>query len=776
MSTRRTAFSPSPVMPMRLHAAAALALLAAAPLAAQSAPAGAAAAPAVADSSLLTVRRIYASPEFSGENFGPARWLEGGRAYTTVERVEGGRGREIARYETQSGARQVMISAAQLTPPGDTMPLAIDDYSWSPDGNMLLVFTNSQPVWRTNSRGDYWVLDRRSGPIRKLGGADAKASTLMFAKFSPDGRKVGYVRENNLYVEDLADGRITQLTKDGSRTVINGTFDWVYEEELGLRDGWRWSPDSRRIAYWQLVADSVRDFTLINYTDSLYPVVTPVQYPKAGESNSAARIGVVPAEAGETRWLAIDGDPRNNYLARMEWAANSDEVVVQRLNRLQNTLDLILGDARTGAVRTILTERDSAWVEVVDDFHWVNDGKDFTWVSERSGWTHVYLVSRDGRTVRPLTSGNFDVLNVIGLDEDGRYLYYIASPENPAQRYLYRVRTTRGARPERVTPAVQAGTHNYNVAPNQAFAFHTWSKFGTPPTSDLVALPTHRTVRPLVENRTLLGRVAKLRRGPAEFMKVDIGDGISLNAYVMKPPGFDPARKYPILFQVYGGPGSQTVLDAWGGQQYLWHVLLTQQGYLVASVDNRGTGARGRDWRKIVYGQLGVIETKDQAAAARAMSRLAWVDSSRVGIWGWSYGGFMSLNALFQAPDVYSTAVAVAPVTHWRYYDNIYTERYNGLPQANKEGYDKGSPLTYVDQLKGKLLVVHGSGDDNVHYQNSEALVNALVRANKSFDMMEYPNRNHGIFGGTTRLHLFELLTRYLNTNLGGPGLQTLVF
>ena len=292
----------------------------------------------------------------------------------------------------------------------------------------------------------------------------------------------------------------------------------------------------------------------------------------------------------------------------------------------------------------------------------------------------------------------------------------------------------------------------------------------------MIALPSHARIRATVENSTLVGRVGKLKRGPAEFVKVDIGDGISLNAYVMKPPGFDPSRKYPILFQVYGGPGSQTVLDAWGGQQYLWHLLLTQQGYLVASVDNRGTGARGRDWRKIVYGRLGVVETQDQAAAARAMSRWPYVDSARVGIWGWSYGGFMSLNALFQAPDVYSTAVAVAPVTHWRYYDNIYTERYNGIPQENKEGYDKGSPLTYVDQMKGKLLVVHGSGDDNVHYQNSEALVNALVRANKPFDMMEYPNRNHGIFGGSTRQHLFELLTRYLNTNLGGPNQQALVF
>src|SRR5690606_11160368 len=621
---------------------------------------------------------------------------------------------------------------------------------------------------------DYWVLDRESGRLKKLGGTAAKPSTLMFAKFSPDGDRVGYVRENNLYVEDLASGAIAQLTQDGSRTVINGTFDWVYEEELGLQDGWRWSPDGRRVAYWQLVADSVRDFTLINYTDSLYPIVTPIQYPKAGESNSAARIGVVPAAGGETRWMALEGDPRNNYPARMEWAAESENVVIQRLNRLQNRLDLLLGNAETGAVTPILTEQDSAWVELVDDFHWVDDGKRFTWTSERDGWTHVYLVSRDGRNVRPLTRGNFDVLRVIGLDAKGGYLYYIASPDNPSQRYLYRVRVNGRGQPERLSPAGQAGTHGYNVSPDFRFAFHTWSRFGVPPVNTLISLPRHQPIRTVVANERLKSRVENLRRGPVEFRNVDIGNGISLNAYIMKPVDFDSTRKYPILFQVYGGPGSQTVLDAWGGQQYLWHVMLTQQGYIVASVDNRGTGARGRDWRTIAYGQLGGVETQDQAAAARGTRRLPWVDSSRMGIWGWSYGGFMSLNVLFQAPEVYSTAIAVAPVTHWKYYDNIYTERYNGLPQQNAEGYDKGSPLSYVDQLRGKLLVVHGSGDDNVHYQNTEALVNALVSANKPFDMMEYPNRTHGIFGGNTRLHLFELLTRYLATNLAGPGTREL--
>jgi dipeptidyl-peptidase 4 len=737
------------------------------------------AAPAAAQqadsSALLSPGRIYASADFRSQSFGPARWIEAGAAYTTLEKAAGGRGQDIVRYDTEQGTRTVLVSAAQLTPPGDTVPLAVEDYGWSPDAGMLLVFTKSQPVWRTNTRGDYWVLDRTAGGLRKLGGADARPSTLMFAKFSPDGKRVGYVRENNIYVESLADGRIVQLTSDGSRTMINGTFDWVYEEELGLQDGWRWSPDGASIAYWQLNADQVRDFPLINNTDSLYSKIIPVQYPKAGEKNSAARVGVVPSAGGATRWFALEGDPREHYPARMDWAESASEVVIQRLNRLQNTNEVLLGDARTGAVRTVLTERDSTWVDVVDDLVWLKGGRSFTWVSERDGWNHVYLVSRDGRSITLLTPGAFDVLNVQGVDEKGGWLYYIASPDNPAQRYLFRTRLNGKGKAERLSPRDRSGTHGYSIAPGSRFAWHSYSNLTTPPTTELVRLPAHEIVRVVVRNDTLKTRVAALRRGPQEFFQVDIGGGVKLNGLMLKPADFDSTRKYPILFYVYGGPGSQTVLDSWGGSRYLWHTMLTQQGYIVASVDNRGTGARGHDWRHVIYGRLGVVETADQAAAARAIGRWSYVDSTRIGIWGWSYGGFMSLNALFQHPEVYRTGVAVAPVTHWSFYDNIYTERYNGLPSTNKAGYDAGSPLSYVDSLRGNLLVVHGSGDDNVHYQNTESLVNSLVKANKQFTMMEYPNRNHGIFGGNTQRHLFELLTRYLGDNLASPPRTALV-
>jgi len=754
----------------------ALVALTAAPVRAQQA--------ARPDSTLLTLDRIFAGAEFRGGSFGPTRWLGDGSAYTTLERVQGGRGQEIVRYDARTAAREVLVPTARLLPPGDTVPLAIEGYSWSADQNQVLIYTRGRPVWRQNTRGDYWVLDRTTWRLHKLGGPAAQPSTLMFAKFSPDGRRVGYVREFNLYVEDLATGRITQLTRDGSRTTINGTFDWVYEEELDLRDGWRWSPDGRWIAYWQLDASGVRDFALIDNTDSLYSFVNPVQYPKAGETNSAGRVGVVSALGGVTRWMAVPGDPRQNYIARMEWAppvgaaasagagaagaapaaAASAELVIEHLNRLQNTATVLFANARTGAVRTLFTERDSAWVDVVDDLTFVNGGRDLVWLSERSGWNHVYLVSRETGELRPLTSGQWDVLGFQGVDEAGGHVYYIASPDDPTRRYLYRARLDGTGAPQRISPADARGSHRYDIAPNYRFAIHTFSTSDTPPVTDLVDLQAgHVVLRTLVDNAQLRARVAALRRSPREFFQVDIGDGVRLNAYVMKPPDFDATRRYPVFFTVYGGPGSQTVTDGWGGTGALWHTMLTQRGYVVMSVDNRGTGARGRAFKKIVYGQMGVIETRDQAAAARAIWRMyPWVDSTRVGIWGWSYGGFMALNTILQFPDVYRTAIAVAPVTHWKFYDTIYTERYNGLPRDNAAGYDRGSPLTYAANLRGNLLIVHGTGDDNVHYQNTETMVNALVAANRPFQLMTYPNRNHGISGGSTTRHLYELLTRFV--------------
>jgi dipeptidyl-peptidase-4 len=734
------------------------------------------------DSSALSLDRLFTA-EFRAEEFGPAHWLSDGSTYTTVEPSANG-GQDIVRYDAKSGRRTVLVPAARLIARGDSVPIEVEDYDWSSDTKHLLVFTNSRRVWRQNTRGDYWLLDLSSWSLRRLGG-DAKPSTLMFAKFSPDGNRIAYVREHDLYVEDVTDGatgaKITRLTTDGSPTTINGTFDWVYEEEFSLRDGFRWSPDSRRIAYWQLDASGVRDFYLVNDTDSLYSYVVPVQYPKAGTTNSAARIGVVSAAGGPTRWLDVPGNPRNNYIARVDWAANSDEVVLQHLNRLQNTLQVMLGDARTGRVRTIVTDRDSAWVDVVNDVRWLDGGKRFTWVSERDGWRHLYIVSRDGSSSRLVTRGAFDLTNpnsafgeplVRGVDDKAEWLYFTASPDTPTQLYLYRARLDGRERAQRLTPASEPGTHEYQIAPGARWALHTWSSFGTPPVTELIELPSHRIVRTLVDNAPLRARVSALKRQPVEFFRVEAGAGGQLDAWMMKPANFDSTKRYPVLFSVYGEPGSQTVLDQWGGVEYLWNVLLTQQGYIVASVDNRGTPApRGRAWRKVIYRRIGVVASEDQAAAARAIARRPYVDSTRIGVWGWSGGGSMTLNLLFRSPELYRMGMAVAPVSDLRYYDTIYQERYMGLPQENAAAYRMGSPITFAGKLRGDLLLVHGSGDDNVHFQNSEALINALVAANKPFTMMAYPNRTHCICeGGNTSRHLLGLLTRYLHEHLpAGP-------
>jgi len=719
------------------------------------------------DSSTVTLDRIFNSEFFSSDRVPPIRWTpDGGAYFSYVRRPEAG-GPDLVRVDPVTGDQHLLVKSEQLVPPGDTVPLRAQSFRFSDDGRKLLLFTNTARVWRQNTRGDYWVLDLDSGTLRQLGGKAAKPQTLMFAKFSPRGDRVAYVRENNLYVERVSDGGITALTHDGSRTLINGTFDWVYEEEFDDRDGFRWSPDGTRIAYWQLDASGVGDFDLLNDADSLYSYVKPVQYPKAGTTNSAVRVGVVSAAGGATRWMRIPGDPRNVYVARMEWAGNSREVVMQHLNRLQNTLTILVGDAATGVTRPTFVDRDSAWVDVVDSWDWLSGGARFLWVSERDGWRHAYSISRDGADVRLITPGAFDIAEVVAVDTTGGWLYYTASPDNPTQRYLYRTRLDGAASAERLTPASQQGTHYYSIAPGARYAVHNFSNFTTPPVTELIKLPTHETIRTLSDNAELRHRYALLRKGPVKFFRVDAGDGVQLDGLVMYPADFDSTKKYPVLFHVYGEPAAQTAVDSWYADDP-WHLMLTQMGYAVITMDNRGTPSlRGRSWRKSIYRKIGVYASEDQSGAARAIGRWGWVDSTRFAVWGWSGGGSMTLNLMFRAPDVYQTGMAVAPVPDVHLYDTIYQERYMGLPGPNEEDYRQSSPLTFAGRLRGNLLVVHGTGDDNVHYQGTERLINALVEANKQFSIMAYPNRSHGIFEGEgTTLHLFTLLTGYLTNHL----------
>lgn len=718
-----------------------------------------------ADSGSITIDRLF-SGDLAAEGFGPAWWLaDSGLA--TLEPAPDGRGRNLVRYDPASGKRSISVAAKDLIPAGSDKPLVIADYQFSQDGKKVLIFTNTRRVWRYHTRGDYWVLNRESGSLTQLGKGFAPTH-LQFAKFDPSAERVAYLYRKDIYVENLTDHKITRLTSDGSTTRTNGTFDWVYEEEWSLRDGFRWSPDGQRIAFWQIDAAKVGQFSLINNTDGLYSKVTPIRYPKVGTTNAVCRIGVVAAAGGSIQWMKIPGDPSNNYVARMEWANNSEELILQRFNRLQNRNDLTYANATSGETRIAFTDQGKAWVEECDDLRWFDNGKRFSWVSERDGWRHLYVVSRDGKDLRLITKGDYDVVSIQHIDAQAGWVYFIASPANPTQRFLYRVKLDGSSAAMRITPQ-DYGTHAYQIAPNGRYAVHRYSSFNTPTQIDLVELPSHKVLRTMTDNRLLRDKLAAVDKGPSEFFRVDIGDGIELDGWVIRPPNFDPKKRYPLVVHVYGEPAGQTVLDRWGGHNYLWHLMLAQQGYLIVSIDNRGTPApRGRAWRKSVYRKIGIVAPIDQAAALRALqAKWSYIDSSRVGIWGWSGGGSMSLNAIFRYPKLYHTAIAIAFVANQRFYDTIYQERYMGLPTNNAEGFRDGSPITHAHRLEGKVLLVYGTGDDNCHYQNCESLVNELVRHNKQFDMQIYPNRTHSIRQGrNTRRHLFTRMTRYLREHL----------
>ncbi len=723
----------------------------------------------VPEATQAALKQIFASRYYAPDRFGPARWIEDGKAYTTLEKSEVTKGGfDIVRYDSKSGARSILIPAASFIAPGDTVPLSVDNYIWSPDASRLMIFTNTEKVWRQNTRGDYWVLDRATGSLRQLGGKGAPPSLMMYAKFSPQGDRVAFVRKGDIYVEQLSDGAITRLTTGADSLHVNGMSDWVYEEEFGVRDGFRWSPDGTKIAYYHFDMTGVGTFLMINDTDSLYPFVIPIQYPKVGTTNSAVTAGVVSAGGGPTTWFQLPGDPREDYIPYLEWAGK-DSVLVQRMNRWQNNDALILVSAATGGTRTMMTETDQAWLDVIDDIYWLKGDKEFVWLSERDGWRHAYAISRATGSARLITPGDFDVMSIALVDSKGGWLYYNASPTNATQLYLWRTRIDGKGTAERLTPMNQPGGHRYTISPDAKYAFHSWSSFDTPGPTELVSLPKHGVERTLAANTELVARAKAAITRPGEFFQVKIADGSTLDGWMIKPKDFDPSKRYPMLMYVYGEPAGATVQDSWGGSNRLWYQTLADQGYLVASVDNMGTPApKGRAWRKAVYEQIGVLSSMQQAQAVQAIARTRpYVDSTRVGIWGWSGGGSSTLQAMFRYPEVYSMGMAVAPVPDQRLYDTIYQERYMGLLGPNAEKYDSASPVHQAKGLEGHLLIVHGSGDDNVHYQGTERMINELVKLNKPVDVMVYPNRSHSIREGQgTTLHIYSLLTRYLMQNL----------
>ena len=726
---------------------------------------------AQSDNSLLNIDRLY-SDEFEEERMPAYQWISKGDAYIILEPSEEVEGKDLVAYETADGTRSIYVSAQNLIPSGEDKPLKVSSFTLSDDESKVLLFTNTARVWRSNTRGDYWVYDRNSDNLRKLG-EGLPSRSLMFAKFSADNRQLAYVSNFNLYTEDYETGNIKRLTQSKSKSIINGTFDWVYEEEFGCRDGFRWSPNGQMIAYWQLDASSIGTHYMINNTDSIYAELIPIQYPKVGEDPSSCRVGIINVDRETTQWIDVPGSAVQNYIPRMQWIRD-DLLLIQQINRKQNHLIYWNYNPKTKELTKVYEEREDTWVDIdypdVSSSSWgmydlsLIEGVWVTRMTETDGWRHVYKINLETGDKVLLTPDNSDVATVYG--NDGTFVYYSASPNNSTQRYLWKVNLNGDGVSRRVTPRKYPGINTYDVSPNGQFAFHSHTNAQTARSTHLIRTDGHELIRTFVSNTAYANKVAQLALGDVRFFEVTTEDGITIDGRMVLPPDFDESKKYPVLFHVYGEPWGQVAQDSWIG---LWDRYVAQQGYVIIDMDNRGTPClKGSEWRKSIYRQIGRINANDQAAAARAaLAKFEFIDRERTAVWGWSGGGSMTLNLMFRFPDLYTTGISVAPVGNQLLYDNIYQERYMGLPQENREDFLAGSPVTYANQLEGNLLLVHGTADDNVHYQNAEVIINELIKHNRPFDMMSYPNRSHGIHEGeNTRKHLYSLITRYLNEHV----------
>lgn len=694
---------------------------------------------------------------FSAEGIRNVNWMQDGQFYTTLEYSSGET--ELRKYDILTGDYEVLVRSSDLEVEGRDRPIEIQDYQFSADETKLLVKTDVERIWRRSTRENYFVHTLKTGETQKLTQLKDKQQ---YAQFSPEGDKVAFVQDNNLYLVDLHSGKEMAITTDGEfNKIINGATDWVYEEEFGFAKAWYWSPDGKKIAYYWFDESRVKEFHM-NEWGELYPNLTRFKYPKAGEQNSIVKIGVYDLETEETTWMDI-GEETDQYIPRINWTQDPNTLAIRRMNRLQNRQDLMLAKASTGETKIIKTETSDTWIDVNDNLTFLKDGEQFIYTSEEDGYNHIYLYNKNGELIRQVTKGNWEVTNYLGYNEDTETLYYISTEESPLERHPYSI-DINGKNKQKLSD--REGWHSVNMSRDYKYYIKRYTAPSSPP-EYVLHNGDGEEIRVLEDNAGLHKKLTEYQIPKKEFINVDLPQA-ELNGYIMRPYDFDASKKYPVLFYVYGGPGSQTVTKNFDfGQQAMWHRYLTTQGYVVVSVDNRGTGARGRDFEKQVYKQLGQYEIKDQIDAARYLAKkYDFIDSKRIGIWGWSYGGYMSSLGISKGHDVFNTAIAVAPVTSWRFYDTIYTERFMQTPQMNPEGYDDGSPLAHVEKIEGDYLLVHGTADDNVHYQNAVEMVNALIANDIQFETMYYPNRNHGIYGGNTRHHLFEMLNEFIIENL----------
>ncbi|WP_109831293.1 S9 family peptidase [Reichenbachiella versicolor] len=722
------------------------------------------------DSSYLTLDRIFASSEFRQDYQPPVKWIDNGESYIIIEKNKEGQN-EMIEYSSSKSTRSIFLSSKQLTPKSKKEALKIEEFYMSDDESKVLIFTNSKRVWRSNTKGDYWVYDLSTNKLSQIG-KDFEASSLMFAKFSKDNQFVAYVMDFNIYKEDFKSGKVTQLTTDGTIDIINGTFDWVYEEEFSCRDGFRWSPDATNIAYWQLDASQIGVFNMINNTDSIYSKIVPVQYPKVGRDPSSARIGIVDVNSGKTEWVKLKGSIVQNYIPAIQWI-NKDQLLIQQLNRKQNHLKVWLYNLSTKSTSLLYEEKEDSWVAIqypdLSKSRWM--GNDLTPVLGGSAvlrltedkWRNAYTIDLNTGKTTMVSPGDYDVASVAG--NTSKLLYYHASPTSTAQRYLYSVDLKGNKKDQRITPSSYQGVNTYNVSPNGKYAFHSHTSGLEAKTVRLISLPSHKTIRKVITNEEFTEKLSKQTLPTVELISVTTEDGTVVDGRLIKPVNFNESTKYPVIFNVYGEPAGAKATDTFVG---MWNIFLAQQGYVVIAIDPRGTPClKGSDWRKSVYRQIGRLNIRDLGLAAKEIIKAPYIDTQRVGVWGWSGGGSSTLNLLFQYPYIFQAGVSVAPLTDARTYDNIYQERYMGLPQENMDDYVLGAPITHAKNLEGKLLLIHGTGDDNVHYQNAEMLVNELILQNKQFEMMAYPNRSHGIYEGeNTRRHLYTLIFNFFERNM----------
>lgn len=699
----------------------------------------------------VTLDDIWKNRTFSSERVDDVNWFKSGSLYSAMD------GDDVAVYDITTGLKTKTLIDAKTLKVNETETLDIQNYTLSPAEDQVLIETGVEHIYRHSSRAYFYLLNLSNQKLTAI----KPGNKISLATFSPDGKKLAYTYQNNLYTYDIASGKETEITKTGKKNeLIHGSSDWVYEEEFAFWKAFDWSPDSKKLAFMSFDERNVPTYNMQIWS-GLYPKDYTFKYPKAGEKNSKVDVSIYDLESQKTTELE-EGSQNDQYIARMQWTKNPNLLSIRRMNRIQNQLEVIHIDATTGKLNTVLTETSKTYIDINDDLKYLENGKEFVFSSDRSGFQHLYRYGMDGKLLGPITSGNWEVTSFLGLNEKSGLAYYMSTEDGSIQQQLYSIKLS-GKDKNKLS--VGAGTHRVTFNPSFTYFIDDYSSAARPSQIGLYEA-SGKLVKMLKTNETLAKKLDNFQISPKVFSEITTAEGIKLNSWTIKPLDFNPSKKYPVLMFCYGGPGHQTVTDSWDSRDYFWYQMLASKGYIIVSVDNRGTGGKGADFKKATYAELGKLECEDQIATAKYLATLPYVDASRIGIWGWSFGGYLTSLCMVKGADIFKTGIAVAPVTNWRFYDSIYTERFLKLPQDNASGYDQNSPVTFADKLKGNYLLVHGTGDDNVHFQNAVAMVDALVRANKKFESFYYPNKAHGMGGEATRLHLFNMLTDFITEKL----------